>query len=101
MAKEVTATTFAQEVIDADGKVIVDFWAPWCGPCHAVAPVLDKIGDEKGVKVVKVNVDEEPDLAMQHNVQSLPTMIVFESGDVIARAVGAMPKSALESTLAL
>jgi thioredoxin 1 len=63
--------------------------------------VLDKIADEKGLKVVKVNVDEEPDLAMQHNVQSLPTMIVFEDGEAVARAVGAMPKPALESALAL
>jgi thioredoxin 1 len=83
--------------------VIVDFWAEWCGPCHAVSPVLDKIVDERNgdLKLVKVNIDEEQGLAMRFGVQSIPMMILFKEGQPAAAAVGAQPKSALEKALGL
>jgi thioredoxin 1 len=81
----------------------VDFWAEWCGPCHAVAPILDKIAAEHEgeLKLVKVNIDEEQDLAMRYGVQSIPTMILFKDGEPAAAAIGAQPKAALERALGL
>ncbi|MGZ8783911.1 MAG: thioredoxin, partial [Gaiellaceae bacterium] len=92
-----------QEVLESDKPVIVDFWAEWCGPCHAVAPVLDKIVEERGgeVKLVKVNIDEERELADRYGVASIPTMILFKGGKQAATAVGAQPKGALERSLGL
>ena len=103
MANAVTESTFEQEVIQSEKPVIVDFWAEWCGPCHAVAPVLDKIVEEHGdeLKLVKVNIDEEQGLALRYGVSSIPMMILFENGEPQASAVGAMPKGALERTLGL
>ena len=102
MALEATETTFQETVLDSDGKVIVDFWAEWCGPCHAVAPVLDRIADERDdVKIVKVNVDHEQGLALKYGVSSIPLMVLFENGEPQAQAVGALPKSALERALGL
>jgi thioredoxin 1 len=101
MATNATTDTFEQEVEQADGKVLVDFWAEWCGPCHAVAPVLDRIADEHQVKLVKVNIDEQQDLAMRFGVASIPTMILFENGEPKASAIGAMPKGSLEKALGL
>jgi thioredoxin 1 len=101
MATEATTTTFEQEVLESDGKVIVDFWAEWCGPCHAVAPVLDRIADDHSVKIVKVNIDQEQSLAQRYGVSSIPMMILFENGEPQASAIGAMPKSALERQLGL
>jgi thioredoxin 1 len=101
MAVEATERTFDQEVISEDGKVIVDFWAEWCGPCHAVAPVLDRIADERQLKLVKVNIDQEQGLAQRYGVQSIPMMILFEKGEPQAAAVGAMPKGVLERQLGL
>ena len=72
MATSATSETFEHEVLKSDGKVIVDFWAEWCGPCHAVAPVLDRIADEHKVKLVKVNIDEQQDLAQRYGVASIP-----------------------------
>jgi thioredoxin 1 len=80
MATKATATTFEDEVLQFDGKVIVDFWAEWCGPCHAVAPVLDRIADEHQVKLVKVNIDKEQDLAQRYGVASIPFMVLIENG---------------------
>lgn len=91
-----TGATFDEQVLGADGAVIVDFWAPWCGPCRQVSPVLDQIADEHpGVKVVKVNVDEEMDLAMQYQVTSIPAIKLFRDGEVRKEVVGAKPKGAL------
>ena len=103
MADAVTAATWAQEVEQSDKPVIVDFWAEWCGPCHAVAPVLERIAEERNgeLKVVKVNIDEEQELAMKFGVASIPTMILFKDGEPAAAAIGAQPKGALERSLGL
>ena len=101
MAVQASEVTFEDEVIGAEGKVIVDFWAEWCGPCHAVAPVLDRIADEHDVKLVKVNIDQEQGLAERFGVQSIPMMLLFENGEPTASAIGALPKGALERALGL
>ena len=101
MATNVTDSTFDTEVLQADKPVLVDFWAEWCGPCHAVSPVLDRISDEHDVKIVKVNIDEQQDLAMRYGVASIPFMVLFEDGQPQASAVGAMPKGMLERQLGL
>jgi thioredoxin 1 len=102
LALEATDATFEDVVLGSEGKVIVDFWAEWCGPCHAVAPVLDRIADERtDVKIVKVNVDHEQGLAQRYGVSSIPLMVLFENGQPQAQAVGALPKSALERALGL
>ncbi len=102
MATAVTESTFQQEVLSSEKPVIVDFWAEWCGPCRAVAPVLDQIAEERTeLKVVKVNIDEEPDLARRYGVMSIPTIMLFKSGEPAAAAVGAQPKKMLEKTLGL
>jgi thioredoxin 1 len=103
MATAVTTSTFETEVLESEQPVIVDFWAEWCGPCHAVAPVLDKIAEERAsqLKLVKVNIDEEPDLAQRYGVMSIPTIVLFKDGEPAAAAVGAQPKSMLEKSLGL
>jgi thioredoxin 1 len=103
MATAVTEASFADEVLASETPVIVDFWAEWCGPCHAVAPVLDRIGEERGdaLKIVKVNIDEEQGLALRYGVASIPTMILFKDGEPAAAAVGAHPKASLERALGL
>jgi thioredoxin 1 len=101
MATAVTEATFEQEVLKAEQPVLVDFWAEWCGPCHAVSPVLDKIAEERNIKLVKVNIDEEQSLAQRYGVMSIPNMILFENGEPKAAAIGAQPKPALERSLGL
>jgi thioredoxin 1 len=103
MAIAVTEATFEQEVLQSETAVLVDFWAEWCGPCHAVAPVLEKIVEERPdeLKLVKVNIDEEQALSQRYGVMSIPTMILFKDGEPAAAAVGAQPKSALERSLGL
>jgi thioredoxin 1 len=103
MAIAVTEATFEQEVLKSETPVLVDFWAEWCGPCHAVAPVLDKIVEERPdeLKLVKVNIDEEQELSQRYGVMSIPTMILFKDGEPAAAAIGAQPKSALERSLGL
>jgi thioredoxin 1 len=101
MANAVTEATFEDEVLKSGEPVLVDFWAEWCGPCHAVSPVLDKIAEEKNLKLVKVNIDENQQLAMRYGVQSIPNMILFENGEPKASAIGAQPKGALERSLGL
>ena len=94
-----TIENFHQEVILSDKPVLVDFWASWCGPCQALAPTIDEIADEQpGIKVGKVNVDEQPELARQFRVMSIPTLMVFKNGDLVRREVGGRSK---EDILAL
>jgi thioredoxin 1 len=103
MATAVTETTFEQEVLKSETPVLVDFWAEWCGPCHAVSPVLDRIADERAgeLKLVKVNIDEEPDIASRYGIASIPTMVLFKDGEPAAAAIGAQPKGAIEKSLGL
>jgi thioredoxin 1 len=103
MATAVTESTFEQEVLSSDTPVLVDFWAEWCGPCHAVSPILDKIVDERPgeLKLVKVNIDEEQNLAERYGIASIPTMVLFKDGEPAAAAIGAQPKSAIETQLGL
>ena len=103
MTTAVTEQSFEEEVLQSDKPVIVDFWAEWCGPCHAVAPVLDRIVEESNgdLKLVKVNIDEQPALSQRYGVQSIPTMILFKNGEPAAAAIGAQPKPALEKALGL
>jgi thioredoxin 1 len=101
MADTITESTFQQEVIESSEPVLVDFWAEWCGPCHAVAPILDQISEERQLRLVKVNIDEEQELARRYGVMSIPTMILFEGGEAKAAAIGAQPKGMLEKSLGL
>ncbi len=99
MAKpqEVTDATFEQEVLKAKGNVLVDFWAPWCGPCRFVAPVLEEIAQEKegSLTILKLNIDENQRTAMEYGVMSIPTMILYKDGKPVKQVVGAKPKPAL------
>ena len=103
LATHVTEATWDEEVVQSDKAVLVDFWAEWCGPCHAVSPVLERIADERQdeIKLVKVNIDEEQALAMRFGIASIPTMILFRKGEPAAAEIGAQPKSALERSLGL
>jgi len=102
MSEAVTEATFDEQVIQSDKPVIVDFWAEWCGPCHAVAPVLDKIVEEHDdLVLVKVNIDEEQELASRYGVMSIPTMILFRDGEPSAAVIGAQPKTAIERALGI
>ena len=103
MANAVTETSFDQEVLQSDTPVLVDFWAEWCGPCHAVSPILDKIAEEHAdeLKLVKVNIDENQGLAQRYGVMSIPMMVLFKDGQPAAQTVGAQPKGALERALGL
>ena len=101
-ALDVTDSTWESAVLQCQVPVLVDFWAEWCGPCHAIAPVLDQIADERNdLRVVKLNIDEEPSIAQRYGVMSIPTLILFKDGEPQAAAVGAMPKSMLEERLGL
>lgn len=101
-AIDVTEADFQEQVLDAELPTMVDFWAAWCGPCRAVSPILDQIATEHAdkLRVVKVNVDENPNLAMRYQITSIPAMKVFSGGEVVHTVIGAMPKHAIEAELA-
>jgi thioredoxin 1 len=100
-AASVTDSTFKQEVLESGVPVLVDFWAPWCGPCRMVAPIVDEIADQykEKVKVVKVNTDENPSIASQYGIRSIPTLMIFKGGQRVDMVVGAVPKTTLANTL--
>ncbi|WP_034936637.1 thioredoxin [Gloeocapsa sp. PCC 73106] len=100
-ATPVTDETFKEQVLDSDVPVLVDFWAPWCGPCRMVAPVVDEIAEQYDgqVKVVKVNTDENPNTATQYGIRSIPTLIIFKGGQKVDTVVGAVPKTTLANTI--
>ncbi|HEV2754032.1 MAG TPA: thioredoxin [Solirubrobacteraceae bacterium] len=98
--KDVTDANFQAEVLEADKPTLVDFWAPWCGPCRVVAPVLEEIASERDdIQIVKLNVDENQQVAGQFGVISIPTMILFKHGEVAHKIIGAYPKRKLEQEL--
>jgi thioredoxin 1 len=97
---DVTDATFQSEVLDADGAVLVDFWAPWCGPCRVVHPILEEMAAEREeLRVVSLNVDDNQQTAARYEVLSIPTLILFKGGQEAKRVIGAMPKRRLESEL--
>jgi thioredoxin 1 len=101
-AKSVTEASFEQDVLNSEKPVLVDFWAEWCGPCRQVSPILDQIASEHADKltIVKLNVDEEPELAMKYQITSIPALKVFQGGQVVKTIIGAKPKPNLEADLA-
>jgi thioredoxin 1 len=101
MATAVTGSTFEEEVLKSDEPVLVDFWAEWCGPCHAVSPILDRIAGERGLKLVKVNIDDEQELSIRYGIQSIPAMVLFKDGEPAAATIGAQPKGRIEAQLQL
>ncbi|MEB3339662.1 thioredoxin [Okeania sp.] len=100
-AEPVTDSSFQEEVLESELPVLVDFWAPWCGPCRMVTPVVDEISVqyEGKIKVVKVNTDENPNVASQYGIRSIPTLMIFKAGQRVDMVVGAVPKTTLTKTL--
>ncbi len=103
MSQATSEATFANEVLENEKPVIVDFWADWCGPCHLVEPILEQIAEERAeeLHLVKVNVDEEPELARRYGVMSIPAIVLFRNGEPAAATIGAQPKRSLERALGL
>ena len=96
-----TDTDFKSEVLQSSQPTLVDFWAPWCGPCQRIAPILDELAAERGdtLKVAKVNVDESPRVAAAYHIDSIPTLLVFKDGEIVDRVVGLRPKADLDRVL--
>ena len=99
-AININKNNFQSEVLNSEKKVLLDFWAPWCGPCRMVVPIVEEIADERpDIKVGKVNVDEEAELASRFGIMSIPTLVVIEKGKIVNQAMGARPKEAILSML--
>lgn len=99
-AISVNKNNFNQEVLNSDKPVLMDFWAPWCGPCRMVVPLVEEIAKERSdIKVVKINVDEEQELAMQFGVMSIPTLVVMKNGKIVNQVTGARPKAQILAML--
>ena len=99
-AVHINKQNFQEEVIQSDKPVLLDFWAPWCGPCRRVVPIVEEIAREReDIKVGKINVEEEPELAMQFRVMSIPTLVVMKNGQVVSQSAGARPKSQILAML--
>ena len=98
---EVTDLTFKSEVIDYDKLTVVDFWAPWCGPCRMMAPILEEVSknNEGRVKICKVNTDENPEAATQYRIMSIPALVIFKNGQEVARSIGVRPAQELQAQL--
>lgn len=102
MTTQVSDKSFENDILQSELPVLVDFWAPWCGPCRAIAPVLDELSEEFAgqVKIVKINVDENPATAGKYSIRAIPTLILFNKGEVIEQVTGAVAKSNLKQMLA-
>ncbi len=98
---ELTDADFEEQVINSGEPVLVDFWAPWCGPCRQIAPMIDELASENegSAKVVKVNIDESAEIAQKYGIMSIPTLIIFKGGEIAEKFVGAKPKAALQEAL--
>jgi len=99
MTQSLTEQTYDEALVAAEGLVMVDFWAEWCGPCRAVAPVLEQVAEESGVSLMKVNIDENPGLAARYGIRSIPTILFVKDGEIVDRVVGAAPKAAFQKII--